>query len=236
MPSLPKLPDFSNNCYVNIEGVTQPIVSHQNVEYRNLFLMALADITPQHTQDEIDERFLCPITRTLMEDPVITPEGTTYERETLITWLDHQTNSGEETTDPICRRPLTKCQLRPNKIAARLTKEYQKIRDGEPLPVGVSDRTFADVFKRFKEKMQETTERYKMLLLAPFATVALGCALPEGRPAAASSLFASGAATTFGGPCVPVTPLLATGSAVGESVVNLGSASADATSVSTQKI
>ena len=108
MANLPELPDFSNNCYVNLEGVTQPIVSGQNVEYRNLFLMALADITPQHTQEEVDERFLCPITKTLMEDPVITPAGSTYERGALIAWLDHQTNSEEETTDPICKSPLTK--------------------------------------------------------------------------------------------------------------------------------
>ena len=49
------------------------------------------------TSDDIDEEeiaeeiksFVCPITNTIMEDPVITPHGISYEKSAIEVWLNN---------------------------------------------------------------------------------------------------------------------------------------------------
>lgn len=48
----------------------------------------------------IPEGFYCPIIQTLMVDPVIDPEGNTYERSAIEDWLS------KNQTSPITRNPL----------------------------------------------------------------------------------------------------------------------------------
>jgi U-box domain len=51
--------------------------------------------------------FMCPISLEIMEDPVVTPTGQTYDRQYIYDWLD------VNPTDPLSRQPLTKEQLYP---------------------------------------------------------------------------------------------------------------------------
>jgi hypothetical protein len=52
--------------------------------------------------------FLCPITLTLMHDPVIGPDGHSYERSAILQWL--QTNPHS----PLTRQPMTAQMLQTN--------------------------------------------------------------------------------------------------------------------------
>lgn len=58
---------------------------------------------------DIPDHFVCSITFEVMRDPVITPSGTSYERETIEHYL-----STVKPEDPVTRKPLTKAQLYPN--------------------------------------------------------------------------------------------------------------------------
>ncbi|GMI27994.1 hypothetical protein TrRE_jg3120, partial [Triparma retinervis] len=55
------------------------------------------------------ETFCCPLTKQRLEDPVIDPEGNTYERSAIEEWLK------EHSTSPITRSPLSLEQLAPNR-------------------------------------------------------------------------------------------------------------------------
>lgn len=63
--------------------------------------------------------FFCPITQELMEDPVIDPDGNSYERSAIENWL--RTN----TTSPITRQPLQIADLRPNRALKTAIDEYR---------------------------------------------------------------------------------------------------------------
>jgi len=55
--------------------------------------------------DKIEENLKCPITLNIINDPVITPSGITYERSAITTWLT--TNH----IDPVNRQLLSNGQL-----------------------------------------------------------------------------------------------------------------------------
>ena len=59
--------------------------------------------------DDYPELFYCPITSELMTDPVIDPEGNSYERAAIEEWL------GRSATSPVTRAPLAWHQLAPNR-------------------------------------------------------------------------------------------------------------------------
>jgi len=52
-------------------------------------------------ESSIPERFLCPIGQTLMQNPVITSAGQTYDRVNIENWLR------TKKTDPVTRVPIT---------------------------------------------------------------------------------------------------------------------------------
>jgi sacsin len=56
------------------------------------------------------QSFYCPITSELMADPVVDPEGNSYERRAIEEWL-----SEHSATSPVTRAPLTARQLVPNR-------------------------------------------------------------------------------------------------------------------------
>jgi len=64
--------------------------------------------------------FLCPITHELMIDPVIDPDGNSYERRAIEGWL-RQNN-----TSPITRAPLRLEDLRPNRALQSAIEEYRQ--------------------------------------------------------------------------------------------------------------
>ena len=81
-------------------------------------------INTMSTKDEeidVDGRdsFICPINQTLMEDPVITPYGTTYERSAILNWLQ------KNNTDPLTKKRLTKDMLITNYALRSAIQEYK---------------------------------------------------------------------------------------------------------------
>ena len=72
------------------------------------------------------ETFECPITKNLMIDPVLAPDGYTYERLAIKTWLK------SNPTSPITRQPLHSYNLLPNtrlliQIKQKYPIEYQAL-------------------------------------------------------------------------------------------------------------
>lgn len=60
----------------------------------------------------LPKEFFCPITQEVMKDPVVGPDGQTYERAAIVDWLQ------KHHTSPITRSPMNASQLVPN-IAVR---------------------------------------------------------------------------------------------------------------------
>eukprot|EP01035_Chromulina_nebulosa_P020896 gene20896-27086_t len=69
---------------------------------------------------EILDTFICPITTTLMEDPVICTDGSTYERSAITRWLRGSKRS------PTTNLVLENKTLIPNIALRHLIKEYQR--------------------------------------------------------------------------------------------------------------
>jgi hypothetical protein len=66
------------------------------------------------------ESFLCPISQEIMQDPVITPNGISYERKTIINWLE------KNSVCPITKKPLNKEQLITNYALKQAIDDYFK--------------------------------------------------------------------------------------------------------------
>lgn len=64
-----------------------------------------------------NNHFYCPITEEVMIDPVVDPEGNSYERAAIVEWLQHKGNS------PITRTPLRVDQLIPNRSLRNAIEE-----------------------------------------------------------------------------------------------------------------
>jgi hypothetical protein len=77
-----------------------------------------------------EEPFVCPLSLNLMEDPVVDPEGNSYERLAIESWLRV---SG---TSPITRKPLLASALAPNKSLKNAIDKY-KHRRGNQLPSSI---------------------------------------------------------------------------------------------------
>lgn len=56
----------------------------------------------------------CPITHEVMRDPVVTPDGISYERDALAEWLHICP------VEPSTRKPLTLDQLNPNRLCCNV--------------------------------------------------------------------------------------------------------------------
>ena len=76
---------------------------------------------------EMPPELLCPITLTLMADPVTTVDGMTYERYAIETWL--QANN----TSPLTGEPLPVKLLVPN---TALRSQIQRYREKHASPGG----------------------------------------------------------------------------------------------------
>ncbi|CAF1177076.1 unnamed protein product [Adineta ricciae] len=68
---------------------------------------------------EPSSTFICPITHELMNDPVIDPDGNSYERKAIEAWLH------SHGTSPITRAPLAVTDLRPNRALKAAISEYR---------------------------------------------------------------------------------------------------------------
>lgn len=69
----------------------------------------------------IPNAFLCPISLELMEDPVITPSGISYEREHITKWMMEHQN-----TDPLTRVAFSQEDLIPNLNLKEAIEDYKR--------------------------------------------------------------------------------------------------------------
>jgi hypothetical protein len=78
---------------------------------------------PSSRYRPLPDSFYCPITCDLMADPTIEPEGNSYEREAIESWI--RVNS----MSPLTRNPLTVCSLRPNNALYELIQDEKRRTD-----------------------------------------------------------------------------------------------------------
>lgn len=148
MCPIPEIPNYSNQCAVDQSGSSSACSSTQT-RYRNLFVQSIANLPSDASDSQVDSLFHCPITGDFIVNPVISPDGITYERNAILAWL--RTNP----RDPMTRSPLSSNQLRPNNLARTLTTTYTGVDPAtlaEPFNdqlVGHSRRDLRDVMNTF---------------------------------------------------------------------------------------
>ena len=71
---------------------------------------------------EVPKAYLCPLTKKLFTDPVITPYGHTYEREALMEYMRH---NGPK--DPIAQQPLDPSRLTPNTALKSIIQNFKQV-------------------------------------------------------------------------------------------------------------
>ena len=69
---------------------------------------------------KLKNSFICPISNIMMENPVVTPYGTTYEESEILKWIEKNNN------DYITKKPLTKDMLVPNEILKASMQKYRE--------------------------------------------------------------------------------------------------------------
>ena len=69
---------------------------------------------------KLKNSFICPISNIVMENPVVTPYGTTYEESEILKWIEKNNN------DYITKKPLTKDMLVPNEILKASMQKYRE--------------------------------------------------------------------------------------------------------------
>lgn len=76
--------------------------------------------TSSNQDDNVMESYCCPISGEIMEDPVITPSGITYDKKSIEQWLQ------KKAIDPLSKKPLKKEELIPNRALKESILEYKK--------------------------------------------------------------------------------------------------------------
>jgi len=71
------------------------------------------------------ESFRCPITREVMFNPVVAPDGHTYERKAIEEWLRRNG------TSPVTRQPIKRGALTPNRALKGLIKRWVERRTAQ---------------------------------------------------------------------------------------------------------
>ena len=79
--------------------------------------------SPSHRAMEPPDAFMCPITQELMEDPVVTADGHTFERKEVAAWL------GRRNISPLTGEPLPHTGLVPNVVLRGLIQEFREAAD-----------------------------------------------------------------------------------------------------------
>jgi STIP1 homology and U-box containing protein 1 len=77
------------------------------------------DIHTKETEESI-ESFLCPISQEIMTDPVVTPEGISYDKKSILQWLS------KNKICPLSKKPLKESDLIPNLALKNAIENYLK--------------------------------------------------------------------------------------------------------------
>lgn len=89
---------------------TVGVLGIESVGLRGRLLRRIEALRAKESGSDVPDEFLCPITRELMEDPVISADGYSYERASIESWL-----RGKSKTSPMTNLPLQTALLTPNR-------------------------------------------------------------------------------------------------------------------------
>jgi len=131
---------------------------------------------------EVPDGFICPISQEIMKDPVMDPEGNTYERCQIELWLSHHQRS------PLTNSPLTANRLIPNRalrdsIATFLEKNPgAKVGRGRELAKRSGSFVCSDVesppWMQFEMRGDKGAEVQDFSRLGVGALVSIACVYP----------------------------------------------------------
>lgn len=83
----------------------------------------LGEVPPPDLEDLVSQQLICPISQHIMELPVITPGGHTYDRESIIQWLVRRP------VDPLSSLPLAVSALCPNRaLQEEVLEQLRKVK------------------------------------------------------------------------------------------------------------
>jgi hypothetical protein len=107
------------------EAILHDVATHQSVLEDELRHHRAEIERLRISRDELPEDLCCPITCELMKDPVITADGTTFERCAIKEWFE----TGARTS-PTTNEPLENLTLIPNHVCKRLITALLEERGG----------------------------------------------------------------------------------------------------------
>ena len=124
--------NIENNIENNINGIVPnippvtPIPSRMpsgtlpiSPTVRPLNVSSITDAAISALPQEVEAVIICPLTQTIMSDPVIDTQGNTYERSAIETWIATR----RPPIDPLNRQPITN-MLIPNMAIRSLIQQY----------------------------------------------------------------------------------------------------------------
>ena len=110
---------------------------------------------------EVPKEFLCPITLSLMKDPVIMPDGQTYEREAIKKALEDNSYS------PVTKKPMNIKDATPNYALKSMIEKY--LNGGEtPLKIEQPQKVDLNIqtkIKTFKAEVIDDPENLKEVFI-----------------------------------------------------------------------
>jgi hypothetical protein len=107
----------ANSSDVEWSTQLQKTVLEHVLQENKALAQRLQQVRRQHTT--APDEYLCPITCELMEDPVMTEDGQTYEREAIVTWV---TSAG---TSPMTRQRMANMFI-PNRGLKAAIERWQR--------------------------------------------------------------------------------------------------------------
>lgn len=100
------------------EKNTEEVEKEKEQKEIEKFYQEQKNTTTDEPQSTLDS-FICPITQEIMTDPVITPDGISYEKEAIKNWLQ------KNKYDPITKNPLNNDSLIQNYALKNAIDDYQ---------------------------------------------------------------------------------------------------------------
>ena len=84
-------------------------------------------IQARNIADDVPECFQCPISHDWIVNPVITPNGISYDRDNIAKWMECCRPGNA--TDPLTGTPITSDQLVPNRALAAAIARYRPLEE-----------------------------------------------------------------------------------------------------------
>ena len=104
----------------HFKNTIQGIVKINEKYKNNDNLIILEENKLREENKQLKENFICPITLTIMKDPVICSDAHTYERSAIEQWLSTNNHS------PITRQIINNNNLIPNIVLRNIIQEFEK--------------------------------------------------------------------------------------------------------------